>query len=441
MADRKRVNRRSFLTKSAAASAVGLSVPYFVPASVLGGEGKTPPSDRIAMGAIGTGGMGTHDMKAMMGFPDVQIRAVCDVDTEHRDQAQQVVNAKYDNRDCQAYGDFRELLARDDIDAVTVTTPDHWHAIISIAAADAGKHIYCEKPLTNSVGEGRALCQAVERNGIVLQCGSHERSSDGGRFACELVRSGRIGKLQTIRINLPQDDSHHRQVLAKARQNYQPEPQPAPEGFDFDMWLGHTPKVAYAPDRTHFWWRFVLAHGGGEMTDRGAHVIDIGQLGADKDAIGPIEFEAQGWQGEGLYDVFWDYNFTNTYADGLKIIGSTDEPRGLKFEGTDGWILVKIHGCDLEASDPEILATKPGELAVQLGRSPGHQRNFIDCVQGNAQLMAPAEAAHRTASLCHLNNIAMKLGRGFRWDPVAERSDDDDVNALLMPVMRAPWKV
>lgn len=239
MARKATTTRRRFLQQAAATSVGAVSFPYIIPASALGRDGAVAPSERIVMGTIGTGGQGRGLTGRFLGSPRVQLVAVCDVDSGHRDQARAMVNEKYGNQDCAVYGDFRELLARKDINAVIVGTPDHWHALAAIAAAKAGKDIYCEKPLANSVGEGRAICKAVKENNVILQTGSQERSGPNARFACELVRNGRIGKLHTIRINLPCSDGHHKKVL---EMNEQPQPEmPVPEGFDYNMWLGHTP--------------------------------------------------------------------------------------------------------------------------------------------------------------------------------------------------------
>jgi predicted dehydrogenase len=436
-------NRRRFLTRSAAALSAAVAAPYIIPASALGLEDKPPPSDRVVMGCIGTGGKGRNNMGTFLSMPDVQVVAVCDVDARYRAMAKRQVDDKYGNGDCREYLDFRELVARKDINAVSVATPDHWHGLISVAAANEGKDVYCEKPLANSVAEGRAIVEAVKKNDRVLQTGSHERSGDNARAACDLVRAGRIGKLHTIRINLPCDDGHHQEAR---RMLEMPPESPVPEGFDYDFWLGHTPKVPYHEKRCHFWWRFNLAYGGGEMTDRGAHVIDIGQLGGNFDDTGPVEIEAHGMRNEkSLYNAFWDYIFINTYVNGVNLIGSTAAPRGVKFIGSDGWIFVHIHGQRLEASKKEILddvQKKIEKNEISLGRSPGHHRNFINCVKTRQQPVAGAEIGHRTASICHLNNIAMILGRKLAWDPQAERFvDDDEASKLLVPVMRPPWKL
>ena len=443
----RRSSRREVIKAAAGLTAGAISFPCFVPARSLGADGNTAPSNRLVMGCIGVGGQGTGNMNAFMRQGDVQVVAVCDVERESdryhgggargREPARRQVDKHYAEKGgqgggCKAYEDYRELLARKDIDAVTVCTPDHWHALASIAAADAGKHVYCEKPLANSVAEGRAICGAVNRNRIVLQNGSHERSNANGRLGCELVRNGRIGKLQRVLITLPTDQGHHQAVKAFKDM---PAAQPAPETLNYELWQGHTPKVPYMEKRVHFWWRFVLAYGGGEMTDRGAHVIDLAQLGMGMDDTGPVHLAATGTRTErGLYDAFMEFEFKCRYANGVEMIGSSKPgPRGVRFEGDKGWIFINVHGCKLEASDPELLKPieKPG---VDLGRSPGHHRNFLDSVFKGAPLMATAEIGHRTASICHLLNISMLLGKPLEWDPKAEQVTNlKEANELLCP--------
>ncbi len=430
-------SRRQFLQTSA-----GLALaPYFVSSRVLGAK-VVPPSDRIVMGAIGTGGQGTSIMENLLEFEDVQFVAVCDVDAKHRQAAREIVNKKYGQQDCQEYADFRELVARNDIDAVTVTTPDHWHALCSIAAAKSGKDVYCEKPLVNSIGEGRAVADAVRKHGRILQTGSHERSGSNARFAAELVRNGRLGKLHTIRVNLPCTDGHHKEARAITEM---PPAESVPEGFDYDFWLGHTQKAPYQARRCHFWWRFNLAYGGGEMTDRGAHVIDLAQLGGGFDDTGPIKITASGVRNEhSLYNTFWDYSFENEYANGVRMLGESDpkKPRGVKFEGDRGSIFIRVHGGNLTADPVSLLEEKIGDNEIHLGRSPGHVRNFVDCVKSRQQPVASAEIGHRTASVCHLNNIAMLLGRTLTWDPQAEKfAHDEEANRLITPPMRSPWSL
>lgn len=454
----QQASRREFLKGAAVASVSALGFPYIVSSAALGKAGAVAPSNRIVMGCIGVGGQGTGNMGAFLNMPDVQVVAVCDVERKSNlylgggahglEPAKQMVEKFYGEKTptgsylgCAAYSDFRDLLKRKDIDAVTVCTPDHWHALISIAAAKAGKDIYCEKPLANSVAEGRAVADAVKKYKRVLQCGSHERSNPNGRYAAELVRSGRIGKVHTIRINLPTaDEAHLKQVREVSRQ---PQPEmPEPATLDWNFWLGHTPKVAYTEKRCHFWWRFTLTYGGGEMTDRGAHVIDLAQLCNGSDDTGPASIVAKGKRenANGVFNAFMDFEFENVYASGVRMIGQSSGERGLKIEGDEGWIFIHVHGCKLAASKESILKEKIKESEIQLGRSPGHHRNFIDCVRSRKDPMATAEIGHRTASICHLNNISMALGgRSLEWNPAKEKTNDKEANALLEPKMRKPW--
>ncbi|HEY3393008.1 MAG TPA: Gfo/Idh/MocA family oxidoreductase, partial [Lacipirellulaceae bacterium] len=253
MARGTRTTRREFLRKTTAASAVAVAAPYFVPAHALGGAAGPAPSDKLGIGVIGTGGMGQGHVGWILGQNDLVLRAVCDVDKGHLQQALGAAKSSESSKDCAGYSDFRELLAQPGIDAVWVVTPDHWHALLSIAAAQAGKDIYCQKPLANSIGEGRAMVDAARKHGRVLQCGSQERSTPSVRYACELVRSGKLGEIKTIQIHLPCDDSHH--DVARTRQG-KLVPAEVPQELDYDFWLGHTEKVPYAENRCHFWWRF-----------------------------------------------------------------------------------------------------------------------------------------------------------------------------------------
>lgn len=441
MTVKPKLNRRTFLKQGAGAIAGAVAFPYIIPGSALGLDGTVAPSNRIVMASIGTGGQGTYDTKALMSIPEVQYVAVCDVDKAHRERMQGEVNAFYADKTgdatwkgCEAYNDFREVIARDDIDAVMVAPPDHWHAVISVAAAKAGKDIYCEKPLANSVPEGRAVVNAVERYQRVLQTGSHERSRDNARYACELIRNGRIGKLHTIEVNMPVDN--HGPIGVEP-------PMPIPEGFDYDFWLGPAPSATYTERRCHFWFRYILDYSGGEMTDRGAHIIDLGQLGNNTDYTGPISVEGTGWfPKDGLFNSAMAYEFKFEYANGVTMRGKSVGPRGIKFIGDDGWIFIHIHGGDLEASHAWLLKEQLSPNEEHLGRARGHHQNFIDCVKNRKRPNAPAEVGHRTATLCHIANIAMLSGRKLQWDPSAEQFvNDDEANRMLVRSMRAPWQV
>ncbi len=428
---RNRLLSRRGLLKGVAAAGAAVALPSIVPSSVFG---ATAPSNLIVMGCIGVGGRGTGNMRTFLNSPGVRVVAACDVDRGHRDRALGIVNAKYKNRDCFSCNDFRELLARDDIDAVTVCTPDHWHALISIAAAKAGKDIYCEKPVANSVAEGRAVCDAVTRYGRVLQTGSQERSGHNVRFACELIRNGRIGKLHTARVNLPV--GHRRQIPPQP-------PVPVPPGFDYDRWLGPAPWAPYTPKRCHGSFRYILDYSGGEMTDRGAHVLDLVQLGLGTDDTGPVEISGRGKAAtDGLFNTFVEYNFQCRYANGVQLIGQSAGRRGIKFEGSDGWIFIHVHGGRLEAEPQSLLREKIGPNEISLGRNRGHHRNFLDAVRERVQPFATAEIGHRTASICHLVNIALLLERKLKWDPAKEQVlGDSHANQMVAPSMREPWRL
>jgi hypothetical protein len=238
---------------------------------------------------------------------------------------------------------------------------------------------------------------------------------------------------------MPCTDGHHTEAMAENKKKHAP--MPVPDELDWDFWLGHTPEAPFHELRCHFWWRFILSYGGGEMTDRGAHIIDLGQLGNGTDDTGPVEITAKGNRTEdGLYNTFWDYEFECTYAKGVKMVGSSRGPRGLKFIGSDGWIFLRIHGATLSAEPASLLKEKIGEDELRLGRTTSHRQNFIDAVKTRHQPMAHAEIGHRTASICHLNNIAMLTGRKLKWNPAAEKIiDDPGANDLLTPKMRPPW--
>jgi hypothetical protein len=434
------ISRRRFLNSSAVAAGSAVFLPQAIRAAAQASGPPVAPSNRITMGCIGVGGQGTGNMHAFLGQPDVQVVAVCDVDAAHRDRAKGIVEEFYAARDgqgsysgCAAYNDFRDLLARDDIDAVSICPPDHWHGLIAVAAAEAGKDMYCEKPLANTIAEGRAVVAAVKRFGRVFQTGSHERSRANARFACELVRNGRIGKLEAIEVNMPVD---HGLV------GPQP-PMPVPPGFDYNLWLGPCPWEPYTEKRCHFYFRYILDYSGGEMTDRGAHVIDLAQLGNGTSHTGPVSVEGRGvFATGGLFNTAIDYDVTFTYADGLPLHVTTAKPRGVKFVGSDGWVFIHVHGGNLEADPPSLLqeVIDPGEL--HLGRSLGHHRDFLDAVHTRGETMAPAEAGHRTATMCHLANIAMLVGRKLQWDPVREEVVGDPIaNAMVSRAMREPWRL
>jgi len=424
---RRQATKQFTLLAGASAFAVAQPLGAFA-------QDRLPPSQRINMGFIGLGGMGRGHLNDLKGRPNVEVVAICDVESNRLNDIKQEFASE--SKEVAAYGDFRELLANDHVDAVLIATPDHWHGLTAIAAARAGKDIYCEKPLTNSIGEGRALCEAVKANNVILQTGSHERSNPGAIEAKRLIDEGRLGKIHTVRIQLPLADNHLKEVKQFSGT---PPTQDVPEGFDYDFWLGHTPAVPYTERRCHFWWRFISSYGGGEMTDRGCHVIDLAQMILGKDDTGPITINAIGEPANpGLYDACLDFRFENRFEDGLRMIGNNVGPRGVWFEGTKGKLFVNVHGGALSAEPASLLdgvSLPPAMNHVE------HRRRFLEAVKTRTLPNAPAEAGHRTATICHLNNIALRLGRSFNWDPAAEQSDDAEVNSLLTPKMRAPWSL
>ncbi|MHC4643659.1 MAG: Gfo/Idh/MocA family protein [Planctomycetota bacterium] len=417
------VSRREFL-KSSVVTAAAFAVPTIVPSSVFGADA---PSNRITIGSIGLGGMGTGNMKGFKGKSGSQVVAVCDVDAGHREKARQI--AELDEKS--SYNDFRDLIARDDIDAVVVATPDHWHVPTSIAAVKAGKDVYCEKPLTLTIGGGRALADAVKRYGRVLQTGSQQRSGSEFRKACELVRNGRIGKLHTIKVGIPGNNR-------KCPPTW--EAKPVPEGFDYDLWLGPAPWEPYTEQRCHYQFRFILDYSGGQMTNWGAHYLDIAQWGNGADDTGPVEIEGKGdFPESGLFTTSKKADVTYTYANGVKLLLKTGGGN-TRFEGSEGWVFVTRGKIDAEPKS--LLQEKIGADEIKLYNSRDHKQNFLDCIKSRKDPIASAEIGHRSSTVCHLGNIAMLLGRKVKWDPKKERFiNDSAADSMISRSMRSPWKL
>ncbi len=428
--------------------------PEVVPASALGRDGKIAPSSRITVGMIGMGNQGLNDVRDFLNDERVQVVAICDVNREGpgywnggvagRETGRRLVEEKYARetasgtyKGCDTYNDFRDLLAREDIDAVEIVTPDHWHALMTLEAAKAGKDIYCQKPLSLTVADGRAMCDAVKKYGRVFQTGSQQRSDSHFRHACELVRNGRIGKLHTVRCGLPPG----RPDIGKTGDRKKPEP--IPEGFDYDLWLGPAPDAPYAPARCHVNFRWIFDYSGGHLTDWGGHHPDCAQWGMGMDNSGPIAIRnAKGvFPPDELWNTATEYYFEAVYANGVTLIISSKERGGVTWEGTDGWIWA--NRGHHEASSEEILESEIGPDEIHLYKSDDHFRNFIDCVISREEPVAPVEAAHRSITVCHLGNIAMRLGRdSLQWDPETEQiPDDPEANAMLQREYRAPWKL
>ncbi len=430
-----KMNRRSFLKSTLATTAL-ITAPTIIPQSAFGAN------ERLTMGLIGCGGRGTWLAQHFAELEESVLVAACDVHQGQLARGVERINNVNDNKDCKAYPDFRELLGRKDIDAVIIATPDHWHGLVGIAAARAGKHIYCEKPLCQTIGESKAFRDAVIKAGVKLQTGSHERSRDKARYCMELIRNGYIGNLKEMQINLPTIEGHHDKV--RALRGSTPKAMPVPAELNWDMWLGYTPEIPYYEGLAPMLWRFNLSFGCGEMSDRGAHVIDLAQFGSNSDTTGPVETEARGWDDKnGIYNTPMQFGFSSRYANGVKMYGGTTaKPRGVKFVGDEGWLFLRVHEGTLEASDEKLLKMDPKEFKIQVGRSWAHSQNFIDGIKGKAELFAPVETGHRSCCACLINMMSMKLQRRLEWDPVKEMFvNDDEANRLMLPKMREPWKL
>jgi len=421
------------LKETAGVSLAAIGLPYLVPSSALGKAGAVAPSERITLGFIGTGDHGRNvNIKNFLVNADAQAVAVCDVDPVNRDAARDMVNKKYGNSDCATYGDFRDVLARADIDAVMISTPDHWHVPISIAAARAGKDIECEKP-TLTIREGRVLCETMKRYGRVFQWSTEDRSVDVYHRMCELVRNGRIGKVHTIRVELPSGPDTPGD----------PAPMPVPEGFDYDMWLGPAPWAPYTKGRCHWNFRWILDYSGGMLTDWGAHLLDGAQWGNDSEHTGPVEVEGKGefWP-DGLYNTAKDFRIEYKYADGVQLIVTSGTP-SLRFEGSEGWIGNRGWRAPLQAEPKSILDSVIGPNEIHLYTcQAGEQRNFLDCVKSRKDCYFPPEIGQRCFTVAHIGNISMLLGRKLRWNPQNEQFiDDEQANRMLTRSMRSPWKL
>jgi predicted dehydrogenase len=430
MIKRKQINRRQFIG-SAIGTAAAMTFPYIVPASALGGAGNSTPSERITLGFIGTGKQSQHLMRSFLNSPGTNVLAVCDVDKLKLERGKKMVENHYAKKNggpykgCDTYGYFRELLARDDIDAVVIATPDHWHAIIVIESAKAGKDIYCEKPLSQTIAEARAMVSAVRHYGRVFQTGSMQRSDWHFRLGCELVRNGYIGELKTINVNVggPPAD--------------QPLPaQPVPDYLDWDMWVGPALWRPYNSELSPniSWdgfphWRYHSSFGGGGMTDWGAHHFDIAQWGMGMDESGPVEiFPPDGK----------DYKvLTYKYTSGVTMTRS-GRAKGVLFTGTDGEVL----------TDRGFLQTKPENLkdrqigpnGIHLYESKNHYVDWLDAIRKRSKPICDIETGCRSVTVCHLGNIAYKLGRPLKWDPEREVFiADAEANRLLSRPMRSPW--
>jgi predicted dehydrogenase len=456
-----KTSRRTFLAtagKGLLASSAATAFPAIVPASVFGANA---PSNRINVGAIGVGRISRgHDLPGVWRHGLAQVVAVCDLDGRRLADAKALVNGQYAEKTGRpydgvtGYSDYRELLAGRDVDAVVISTPDHWHALIAIHAVEAGKDVYLQKPASLTIAEGRALSNAVHRSGRIFQIGSQQRSSPQFRRAAELVRNGRIGQLKSVLVGLPGDPAGGRS-----------EEMPVPRNLDYEAWLGSTPYVHYTEDRVHPQegygrpgWLRCEQFGAGMITGWGSHHVDSAHWGMGAEHTGPVEvWGTAEFPKSGLWDVHGGFRTEALYADGVRMTISGEFPNGIRFEGSEGWIFVSrgnetVTASDpvaklsdpqaLAASDPRILASVIGPDEIHLPESRDHHGNWLDCVRSRQPPIAPVEVAHRSCSACLLHHIAMKAKRRLHWDPVKERfRNDDDANALLSRPQRWPYVI
>ncbi len=419
-------NRRSFIKGMLAAGVA----PSLLPAHLFGADA---PSNKIAVGFIGVGGHGTnHNLKKYLKLTDAQIVTVCDVDRNHLNRAKDMVNAHYGNQDCGSTKDFREVLARPDIDAVMISTPDHWHTLMSVLAVRAGKDVQCEKP-TLTIDEGKILIEEVRKHNKVFQTSTEDRSLAVYHRMAELVRNGRIGRLEKIEVTLPKQPT----------QPGDPTPQAIPEELDYDMWLGPAPEAPYTKDRVHFHFRWIWDYSGGIICDWGTHLFDTAQWANDTERSGPVEIDGKGnhWEG-GLYDTVKDYDVTYRYANGVVMTCTSGNP-SLKFYGSKGWVGNVGWRGKLQASSEKILNSviEPGE--TKLFTNPaGEHRNFLDCVKSRKDPYFPVDIGHRISTVCHLANLSIRLGRPLQWDPKEEQFvNDAEATKLMSRPMRKPWSL
>jgi len=458
---RKKMGRRRFLAtagKGVVASSVVAGFPAIVPASVFG---AASPSNRINVGAIGTGRISRgHDLPGIWPHDIARVMAACDLDSKRVEEAKTLINGYYAKKTGKpydgvtGYANYHDLLASKEVDAVVISTPDHWHCLIAIDAVEAGKDVYLQKPASLTIAEGRALSNAVQRTGRIFQIGSQQRSTVQFRYAAELVRNGRIGQIKTVEVGLPGDPSGE----------VEPE-MPVPKNLNYDMWLGSTPVVYYTEKRVHPQtgydrpgWLRCEQFGAGMITGWGAHHIDSAHWGMDTELTGPVEIWGTAeFPKSGLWDVHGPFKTEALYANGVHMIVSGDFPNGIKFIGTNGWIFVsrgneRVTGSDpvaklkdataLAASDPKIITSVIGPTEINLPKSSEHHLNWLEAVKSRRQPIAPVEIAHRSCSACLLHHIAMKLRRKLYWDPVKERfKNDDEASAMLSRPQRSPYTI
>jgi len=439
------LDRRSVIKLLAASTAA----PLIFPSRLFGADA---PSNKITLGCIGVGWQGGGNLGNFLAQEDCQVVAICDVDDQHLQEGIDKVNAKYSNKDCKGYKDFRELLARKDIDAVCISTPDHWHAIMAIAAANAGKDIFCEKPLSHTLGEGIAMVKAVQKNNRIWQTGSWQRSVASFRWAVELVQNGYIGKVTRVEVGLPSGHADFNKTG-----NDKPDG-PVPAGVDFEMWTGPAQMKPFNPCRFHKNWRWDYNTGGGQLMDWIGHHCDIAHWGlanpkfgcGPDDAIGPIELSATADfpAKDAIWNTATKFRVDCKYPNDVEVViagGYREIEGGAKWIGPDGW--VSVDRGKFKASNEQWIRDiqtldKSGELGIALYRSPGHFREFLDSVKSRKRTQTPVEIAQRSQTPGHLGYIASVTGRKIKWDAAKQEIiGDPDATAMTAPKSRGEWHI
>jgi predicted dehydrogenase len=438
-------DRRSILKMLAATTAA----PFILPSGLLG---KDAPSKKVTVGVIGVGWWGGNNLNSLLSIDDCRVVAVCDVDAKHLEEATNKVNNKYKDKDCKAYKDFREIIARKDIDAVLISTPDNWHALVAIAAAKAGKDIYCEKPLSLTLGEGTAVVKAVSGKDIIWQTGSWQRSQAMFRWAVQIVHNGYVGKINRVEVGLPNGHSDFADTGADQPNG------PVPDGVDYDMWIGPAQMMPFNASRFHKNWRWNYNTGGGQLMDWIGHHCDIAHWGLaspkfgieSDDTIGPLEVSATSEfpDLEATWNTATKYRIECKYPKDVEVViagGHNDINGGAKWIGPNGW--VSITRGEFKASDPEWIRDiqereKKGDLDVQLYKSPGHHQEWIDSIKSRKRTLTPVEVAHRSQTPGHLGYIAARTGETLKWDAAKhEIVGNPAATKLMNREMRSPWSL
>jgi predicted dehydrogenase len=411
------MKRRNFLKTTAAAAT--FAAPTIIPSSVLGQGDKVAPSNRITLGLIGCGGQGTGDMKNLMRSADIQTVAVCDPDKGHAEGAQKHVEKEYAKdkaagtfKGCDLYNNYAELIARDDIDAVIVGTPDHWHGIATVAALRAGKDVYCEKPITHLFREGQIVYKEAAKRKAVFQVGSQQRSDTRFRVAAEAVMNGVLGKIHSVEVGLPKGKGTNEEGKV---------PHKIPAGLDYDLWCGPSRLLPFNTERLHWNWRWCLDYGGGQLMDWIGHHNDIAHWGLEMDKSGPISVQAKGFDypEKGIWDAPLNYEVISEYAGGYTVSLSNRHTMGTKWIGENGWIYVTRGKVEASNKDWIIEKNDRGPKKAYVSRS--HHQNFVDCVKSREATICPAETGHRSATPGHIGYVSQALGgKKLMWDAAKE---------------------